>query len=497
VTALRVALDRPLPPALPAGGATALFVVGSCFAADAVIDRLEILVDGVASAVSAHGMPRPDVQAATGRRPGYLSGFWATVPVFARSAGSAIGITVSAMLHSGVIVEATLGTVVVVEPPPAPVPTPPTRMATPAPGTIAICMATFEPSLRLFRAQIESLRAQLDDRWTCLISDDCSSPERFADILAIVGEDARFAVSRSEMRLGFYRNFERALRMVPGEIELVALCDQDDRWHPDKLATLRAAIGADPGAILAYSDLRLVDAGGRVLRETFWRGRSNNSDNLASMVIANTITGAAMLFRRELIDIAVPFPDTPGFQFHDHWLAIAALSAGDIAYVDRPLYDYVQHAGAVFGDVTHGARRPELAGFAGLLARLRARPKTLGWRAGYFYGYLAREAAAQTALVRCADRLPARKRRALQRFIACDRSIAALLWLLARSLRRLAGRTETLGTELELAQGLAWKRLLTLRARHWRLLPGSRSDASMPPPDAFVQERLRRWRQQL
>ena len=26
------------------------------------------------------------------------------------------------------------------------------------------------------------------------------------------------------------------------QAELIALCDQDDRWHPDKLATLRAAL---------------------------------------------------------------------------------------------------------------------------------------------------------------------------------------------------------------------------------------------------------------
>ena len=41
-------------------------------------------------------------------------------------------------------------------------------------GLIAICMATFEPDMELFRAQIDSLRAQTDERWICVISDDCS-----------------------------------------------------------------------------------------------------------------------------------------------------------------------------------------------------------------------------------------------------------------------------------------------------------------------------------
>ena len=59
-------------------------------------------------------------------------------------------------------------------------------------------------------------------------------------------------------------------------------------------------------------------------------GPQQQPHHLASMLIANTITGAAALFRRELLDVALPFPDTPGFQFHDHWLGVAALAAGDV-----------------------------------------------------------------------------------------------------------------------------------------------------------------------
>ena len=48
-------------------------------------------------------------------------------------------------------------------------------------------------------------------------------------------------------------------------------------------------------------------------------------------------------------------PDAPGVPFHDHWLGLVAMASGDVAYVDRPLYDYVQHPGAVFGPVAGGA----------------------------------------------------------------------------------------------------------------------------------------------
>ena len=113
--------------------------------------------------------------------------------------------------------------------------------------------------------------------------------------------------------------------LAPAHVEAVALCDQDDRWHPEKLQRLRAALGP---AQLAFCDLRLVDADGRVLRDTLWQGRRNNHTDLASLLVANSIPGAAMLFRRALIDLALPFPDPPGVAFHDHWLALVALASG-------------------------------------------------------------------------------------------------------------------------------------------------------------------------
>jgi hypothetical protein len=399
---------------LPPGAETAVFVAGRCAAPVAVS------VDGVAH-------PTAVVR----------DRFWATVPVRAGAVIAAGGVAL------GRIADA---------PPEAPLP---------GTASLAVCMATFEPDPALFRAQVESLRAQTDTDWVCVVSDDGSAPERLERIRAELGDDPRFLLSQAPERQGFYRNFERAMRLAPASARLIALCDQDDRWHPDKLATLRTAIG---GAALVYSDQRLVDAGGRVLRETMWEGRANNHDDLVSMLIANSITGAAMLMRREVAELALPFPDTPAHAFHDAWLAAVALAAGDVAYVDRPLYDYVQHRGAIFGAVTHGERPPE---------RRRSA------KGAYFRGYLPRALLAQVLLLRTSP-APA-KRRDLERFIAAERSSAAALWLAGRTLRHHA---TTLWGELELLPGLAWR----------RLAPRLGWDASLPDLGSFEQKRLRRWR---
>ncbi len=473
---LVVRLDMPLPETLPAGCGTAVLCLGACFHRHEPLCSLELLVDGQPQRPTAWRMARLDLLEALPDElaNSYRSGFWAILPIEARERPGTIEIEVVAGLEGGGRVAAPLGRIEVIEAQAAPV-------AARCAGLIGICMATFDPDMELLQVQVESLRAQTDTNWICLISDDCSAPERFEQIAALVAGDARFVVSRSERRLGYYRNFERALGLLPPQAELVALCDHDDHWYPEKLELLRGALG---GAQLVYSDQRLVDRSGRVLRETLWKGRRNNHTNLASLLVANTITGAATLFRRELAELALPFPEAPGWQFHDHWLGLVALASGEVAYVDRPLYDYVQHHGAVVGQAADDAGSAD------------ARGPTRGWRAAYFYGYLPRGLLAQALLARCSGLLSPRKRRALRRFASADRTALGLAWLAARPLRRLAGRGETLGTESELARGILWRHLIRLRTGRREAPEGSPYDASCPPLHAGTlgHDRLARWR---
>jgi glycosyltransferase involved in cell wall biosynthesis len=457
-------LESPLPESLPVGKGTAVFCMGACFHQSAEIRDLALLVDGRPHRPAAWGMPRPDVHHQVRR---FRSGFWATVPVPARDRPGSVELGVRARLAGGAEERAPLGRIAVVEPEPSP------RLARGAGDIVAICMGTFDPDPRLFRRQVASLQAQTDPRWVCIISDDGSRSERLAAMEEAIAGDSRFCLSRGERRTGFYGNFERALLQAPAEADLLALCDQDDIWHPDKLAVLRAALG---DAQLVYSDQRLVDDDGRVLRPTLWNGRRNNHTDLASLLVANTITGAATLFRREVAELALPFPDAPGVQFHDHWIGLVALATGDVRYVDRPLYDYVQHGAAVFGEV--GEDRGPRASLRG----------------AYFLGYLGREVLAQTLLVRCAQRLTPAKRRALRLFVAAARSPLAFAWLAARPLRALAGRNETLGSEHELVSGIAWRWLVALLAFRARA-PGRRTlQVGFPDEGAFRQRRVERWR---
>lgn len=467
-----IRLETPLPPSLEAGSASAMYLAGTAMDGAQPVRALTLLIDGQPHEVSRIGMPRFDV-------PERRGGFWTTVGVRAPAGATEVVLEAQAHGRDGLGERIEL----------ARIPVRPREQIAVERGnqgvehdTIAICMATHQPDVSLLRAQIDSIRAQTDTDWVCVISDDCSDPERYRQILQIVDGDTRFSISRASERLGFYRNFERALTLAPPGAGLIALCDQDDVWHADKLAALRAALGP---AMLVYSDQRLLDPEGRVLRETLWRGRRNNFTDIGSLLIANTVTGAASMFRREVVERALPFPDSPGNDFHDHWIALVALASGSLAYLDRPLYDYIQHGDAVFGDSrarTTGSR---------LIRAVRMRR----WRAAYFCGYVPGEVRARTLLMRCDDLLSDAKRRALERYLASASSSTGLAWLVLRPLRMLARHTETLGSEWHLARGIVWLRLaeFVARRRWWpeRLM----LDTRLPSPEEFEQTRLRRWRE--
>ena len=492
---LHVSLDSPLPRDVGVGRGTAVFVAGTCFCPTAPIVSLELVVDGVAHPVNAHGMPRLDFFAElhpgldpfdTGRLAtdpesttdpqlrAYRSGFWGVAPI-PRTAGGEVRIDVRAGLADRTVVEAPVGRLRRSEPTAEPLPDPPRSHGSGGGDLVAICMATYDPPPELFAAQIASIRDQTHRDWICVISDDHSGEEGMATIRRETDGDPRFVVSVAPRRLGFYNNFERALALAPRAARFVAMADQDDRWYPEKLARLLDAIGS---AQLVYSDQRVVARDGRILSDTYWGTRRNNHRSLLSLLVANSVTGAAALLRRELLKDVLPFPPAQFAHFHDHWIALAALARGDIKFVDKPLYDYVQHRDASLG---HAAANQFTPLRRRLLDQRDPRGRVRMWRLHYFVDVARLLTLARILELRCGPALTWRKRLDLGCLPAAERSLPAAIALGLRGLLDMtAGTTETLGAEWMLFHAFVWRRLLARTARerpHQRL----RLDA-VPPP---------------
>ena len=203
--------------------------------------------------------------------------------------------------------------------------------------SVALCVYNGE---RFLRDQLDSLLAQEDVDLEVVIVDDCSSDGSLAVLLEYAAHDARIRVVANEKNLGHLDSFAKCMALCSHA--LIAPSDQDDLWHPRKLATLAAAIG---DADMAYCNSAYIDGAGVPL------GRSI-ADDLKTMhsgrdpmkyLFQNTVSGHALLVRREVFDAALPFPE---LLYHDWWLAIRAAAGKGVVYVDQPLVQFRRHVSA-------------------------------------------------------------------------------------------------------------------------------------------------------
>jgi hypothetical protein len=195
---------------------------------------------------------------------------------------------------------------------------------------------------------------------------------------------------------------------------------------------------------------------------------------MASMLITNNVTGAASMFRRELLATALPFPPGGTGQelYHDHWLALCALAQAPLAYVDRPTHDYTRHDASVTITDAAGHWVAPPRGRLGALSmrlrryarRLRLASRSPGWRTGYVGRYLLIRQLGTILLLRLGrERIAPRHLRDIDRLLAAETSPAAAAWLLARSLRPWIGRNDTLARERVVFGGIVWRKLVGRR----------------------------------
>jgi hypothetical protein len=176
-------------------------------------------------------------------------------------------------------------------------------------------------------------------------------------------------------------------------------------------------------------------------------------------MVANTVTGAASMFRTDLIPYLLPFPERVAEAYHDHWIALTALMRGRIDYIARPLYDYVQHTHNVAG---HNYRpAPSILSLPGALMRRSSR-RALRSSASVTYQLVSQKVfLAQTLLLRHRS-APSAKRSVLRRFRRFDRSGLAVA---AEALVAAITRRPTLRNEQYMLRAVIAMRLASDRAR--------------------------------
>lgn len=243
---------------------------------------------------------------------------------------------------------------------------------------ISVAMATYNGA-RFVSQQLTSIANQTTPVDEIVVSDDGSRDET----LALVGEfrglhnDIEVRVLKhSSSSLGPARNFQRAIEACTGDV--IILADQDDLWLPQRVERGIAALH-DSDALLAVSDTTLIDSNGKKLGRSTLGVLSadivgdlavSKDRNVRRLLRSNVFPGMSFLFRKELVDLALPIPAR---WLHDYWLLVVALSNSRVVIEPEPLVLYRQHDSNVVG--MRSAHQPQISRLLRKLLGSR-RPRT-------------------------------------------------------------------------------------------------------------------------
>jgi glycosyltransferase involved in cell wall biosynthesis len=213
---------------------------------------------------------------------------------------------------------------------------------------ISVALCTYNGE-KFLPEQLESIAAQTRLPDELVITDDRSA-DRTLDVLHAFASHARFPVriSTNAERLGSTLNFESAIRRCQGEV--IALCDQDDVWHPRKLAAFENTFAAGSEVGLIFSDAEVVDAELRPLNCRLWdctftaaeRRAVDKGRAFEVLMQRNVVTGATMAFRANYRDLVLPVPSNTRL-IHDGWIALVIASVAQILALPETLVQYRQH----------------------------------------------------------------------------------------------------------------------------------------------------------
>lgn len=216
---------------------------------------------------------------------------------------------------------------------------------------ISVVMTTYNGE-KYLKQQLDSILQQTIAPKEILIVDDGSTDNTVA-IIKTYAYDDRIRLLINEKNIGYIKSFEKG--MLNATCSLVALSDQDDVWMPHKLETLLSQMQDN---IAVYSDSILIDENGESLFKKMSDIKNQLTyDNCLMYAIGAWAPGHAMLFRKELIEKATPFPT---IVTHDFWLGFVATCYGGIQYVNKVLVQYRQHTHNAIGANTRqqGREKP-------------------------------------------------------------------------------------------------------------------------------------------
>lgn len=161
-------------------------------------------------------------------------------------------------------------------------------------------------------------------------------------------------VKKNIDKMGVTQNFAQAISLCKSDV--IALCDQDDVWHPEKISIILSSFETNYYPVAVFSDAQVVDVKLKNAGYTIWERIGFSELHKKKMITEDrpwevlyqktVITGATLAFKKSIISYILPIPSV---WLHDAWIAQICASQGRFNCVNMPLINYRQHSLNVVG----------------------------------------------------------------------------------------------------------------------------------------------------
>lgn len=212
-------------------------------------------------------------------------------------------------------------------------------------GKVTVLLSTYNGSAFL-REQLDSLYRQTYPNVRILVRDD-GSADSTRDLLEEEHAKGRITLLQGQSNLGVAPSFFELLKNAAAKkTEYVAFCDQDDVWHPDKVARAAqklATVPADHPAMycsrVEVVDERLAHIGYTMLPTKIGFGNA---------LVECVTTGCTIVLNWQAVCLLGKNPPASGVM-HDWWCYLTVSCFGEIIYDPVATLKYRQHGDNAIG----------------------------------------------------------------------------------------------------------------------------------------------------
>lgn len=201
---------------------------------------------------------------------------------------------------------------------------------------VSIALCTYNGAAYI-KQQLDSITDQSYANLEIIVCDDASADDTLKIIEEYQVTEPRIKLFRNEKNIGYNKNFEKAFSLCSGDY--IAISDQDDVWEKEKIELMMK--NWPSGSLFVYSLSGNFMNDGFTGRTEAPRVRYTAIDDLHKLVFNSPVHGHACMFKKELLQLCMPFPTDI---YYDWWMSMHAAAAGTIGCIPLTLTWHRNHS---------------------------------------------------------------------------------------------------------------------------------------------------------